>query len=148
MQKQKGISTLAGVIIIVVVAAVFVGGVFAYQYFVIKSSQIKIAQPINQTAGWKTYTNSQYGFEINLEKIKEAKEKWNDAVAEIKKLQICDLSFLLLEKLKKGKNILAEGAQAVMLDIDFGDYPNVTSSNTLPAELTLIAFLDKINTAH
>ncbi len=78
-----------------------------------------------------------YGFEINLEKIKEAKEKWSDAVAEMKKLQVCDLSFLLQEKLKKGKNILAEGAQAVMLDVDFGDYPNVTSSNTLPGNVCL-----------
>ena len=40
-------------------------------------------------------------------------------------------------RLKEGKNILAEGAQAVMLDIDFGDYPNVTSSNTLPANVCL-----------
>ena len=37
----------------------------------------------------------------------------------------------------EGKNILAEGAQGVMLDIDFGDYPNVTSSNTLPGNVCL-----------
>lgn len=78
-----------------------------------------------------------YGFEINQEKIEEARKKWNEAVAEMKKLQICDLSFLIQKRLKEGKNILAEGAQAVMLDIDFGDFPFVTSSNTLPANVCL-----------
>ncbi len=78
-----------------------------------------------------------YGFEINSEKIREAKEKWNNAIKELKKLQICDLSFLIQKRLNEGKNILAEGAQAIMLDIDFGDYPNVTSSNTLPANVCL-----------
>ncbi|MEK7539533.1 MAG: adenylosuccinate synthase [Patescibacteria group bacterium] len=78
-----------------------------------------------------------YGFEIDLEKINEAKEKWREAVKELKKLQICDLSFLIQKRLREGKNILAEGAQAVMLDIDFGDYPNVTGSNTLPANVCL-----------
>jgi adenylosuccinate synthase len=79
----------------------------------------------------------EYGFEFSLEKIKEARVKWLDAVKELKKLQICDLSFLIQKRLSEGKNILAEGAQGVMLDIDFGDYPNVTSSNTLPANVCL-----------
>ena len=78
-----------------------------------------------------------YGFEIDSEKIKEAKEKWNSAVRELKKLQICDLSFLIQKRLSEGKNILAEGAQGIMLDLDFGDYPNVTSSNVLPANVCL-----------
>lgn len=78
-----------------------------------------------------------YGFEIDLKKIKETKQKWQKAVKEIKKLKICNLSSLIQKRLKEGKNILAEGAQAVMLDINFGDYPNVTSSNTLPASACL-----------
>src|SRR3989338_3239462 len=56
---------------------------------------------------------------------------------EVKKLKICDVSFSIQKRLREGKNILAEGAQAVMLDVDFGDYPNVTSSNTLPANVCL-----------
>jgi len=78
-----------------------------------------------------------YGFEIPEDKINEAKEKWFNAIKELKQLQICDLSFLIQKRLNEGKNILAEGAQGVMLDIDFGDYPNVTSSNTLPANVCL-----------
>lgn len=77
------------------------------------------------------------GFEIIEDKMKEAREKWMLALDELKKLQICDLSLLIQNRLSEGKNILAEGAQAVMLDIDFGDYPNVTSSNTLPANVCL-----------
>jgi len=78
-----------------------------------------------------------YGFKIDLEKIKEARKKWLNAIKEIQKLRICNVSALVQSKLNAGKNILAEGAQAVMLDIDFGDYPNVTSSNTLPANVCL-----------
>ncbi len=78
-----------------------------------------------------------YGFEIPVEKIEEAKIKWQEALIEVKKMQICDLSFLIQKRLQEGKNILAEGAQGIMLDIDFGDYPNVTSSNTLPANVCL-----------
>ncbi len=78
-----------------------------------------------------------HGFEIDQNKLNKAKEKWWKAIEELKKLQICDLSFLINKRLSEGKNILAEGAQAVMLDIDFGDYPNVTSSNTLPANVCL-----------
>lgn len=78
-----------------------------------------------------------YGFEYSEGTIKETKEKWLSAIRELKKLQICDLSFLIQKRLSEGKNILAEGAQGVMLDIDFGDYPNVTSSNVLPANVSL-----------
>jgi len=78
-----------------------------------------------------------YGFEIVEDKISEARLAWLKAIDEVKKLQICDLSFLIQKRLKEGKHILAEGAQGVMLDIDFGDYPNVTSSNVLPANVCL-----------
>ena len=79
----------------------------------------------------------QSGFEINEEKIKEAKQKWDEALIEVKKMKIYDLSSLIQKRLKEGKNILAEGAQGIMLDVDYGDYPNVTSSNTLPANVCL-----------
>lgn len=78
-----------------------------------------------------------YGFEIPKKEIEEARNKWLSAINQLKKLQICDLAFLAQKRLAEGKNILAEGAQAIMLDIDFGDYPNVTSSNTLPANICL-----------
>src|SRR3989344_4731827 len=79
----------------------------------------------------------EYGFEIPMEKIKESRENWLNAIEELRKMNICELSKLINERLQEGKNILAEGAQGIMLDIDFGDYPNVTSSNTLPANMCL-----------
>lgn len=57
MQK---ISTLAGIIIIVAVAVIAFGGVFAYQYF----TKFQTPNSNIQTAGWKTYTNTEYGFEM------------------------------------------------------------------------------------
>jgi len=81
---QKQISTITGIIIIVAVAVIAVGGVFAYQYY--QNSQIPMtniqSNPNNQiqvkdeTADWKTYKNDQYGFEIkypesNFEQIND-----------------------------------------------------------------------------
>jgi len=59
MKNQKGIASI--IFIIIIIALLAVAGFFAYKYF---SAQKANNQPINQTAGWKTYTNSQYGFEF------------------------------------------------------------------------------------
>ncbi len=58
---------------------------------------------------------------------------WNDAVARLRQYQIINAIYYLHDALKTGKRILAEGAQGSMLDIDFGTYPYVTSSNTVSA---------------
>lgn len=55
------------------------------------------------------------------------------AVEELKKLTFIDSEEYLYQAQKKGKKILAEGAQGSLLDIDFGTYPFVTSSNTTAA---------------
>ena len=49
--------------------------------------------------------------------------------AEILKPYVCDISLLLEEALKAGKNVLLEGSQGTLLDVDHGTYPFVTSSN-------------------
>lgn len=49
--------------------------------------------------------------------------------AKILKKQITDTNFMLFTAISEGKNILFEGAQATFLDLDFGTYPYVTSSN-------------------
>lgn len=56
-----------------------------------------------------------------------------DAVTFLKQFQLIDSEYFLNEELKKGSAILAEGAQGSLLDIDFGSYPFVTSSNTVTA---------------
>lgn len=65
--------------------------------------------------------------------IKEWEEQFLEAVAYLAKLQIVNAEYWLEAHLKNGKKILAEGAQGSMLDIDFGTYPYVTSSNTIAA---------------
>ncbi len=70
----------------------------------------------------------QYDFAYDL---KEAEEQWFASIEELRKLNFIDSEYFLNERLKSGKNILAEGAQGTMLDIDFGTYPYVTSSNTV-----------------
>tara|TARA_R110002051_G_scaffold8755_1_gene35982 strand:+ start:80304 stop:81575 length:1272 start_codon:yes stop_codon:yes gene_type:complete len=55
------------------------------------------------------------------------------AVEELKQLTFIDSEEYLYQAQKAGKKILAEGAQGSLLDIDFGTYPFVTSSNTTAA---------------
>lgn len=58
---------------------------------------------------------------------------WLDAVENFKNFKLIDSEHVLNNALKDGQGILAEGAQGTMLDIDFGTYPFVTSSNTITA---------------
>lgn len=60
-------------------------------------------------------------------------QEWFDAIEYLKKYQVIDCEYYLNDAIKADKKILAEGAQGVMLDIDFGTYPFVTSSNTITA---------------
>ncbi len=67
---------------------------------------------------------------FNLEKLEE---KFFDSLNFLRNFSIIDSENFLFDSLKEGKRILAEGAQGCMLDIDFGTYPYVTSSNTTAA---------------
>jgi adenylosuccinate synthase len=60
-------------------------------------------------------------------------KKWFESLEVLKSLQIVDAEYYINEALDSGKRVLAEGAQGSMLDIDFGTYPYVTSSNTVTA---------------
>jgi adenylosuccinate synthase len=60
-------------------------------------------------------------------------EKWFKAVERLQSLPFVDGEFWINKALEAGDKILAEGAQGSMLDIDFGTYPFVTSSNTITA---------------
>jgi adenylosuccinate synthase len=65
--------------------------------------------------------------------IKEIEKDWFEALEFLKGFQFIDSEYFINEAIRSGKKILAEGAQGSMLDIDFGTYPFVTSSNTLTA---------------
>ncbi|MDE6824341.1 MAG: adenylosuccinate synthetase, partial [Duncaniella sp.] len=67
------------------------------------------------------------------ENLDELEEKWMDAIVYLKGFGIVDSEFLINSLLAEGKSVLCEGAQGTLLDIDFGSYPFVTSSNTISA---------------
>lgn len=70
----------------------------------------------------------QYDFEFD---IAAAEAEWMNSIETIKGFKLIDSEYYLNDALRAGKKVLAEGAQGTMLDIDFGTYPFVTSSNTI-----------------
>ncbi|MFP4025327.1 MAG: adenylosuccinate synthase [Thiohalospira sp.] len=72
----------------------------------------------------------QYDFTYNLE---EYEDKWLQGIELIKQFKLIESEHLINQYLQEEKTVLAEGAQGTLLDIDFGSYPFVTSSNTICA---------------
>lgn len=70
----------------------------------------------------------QYDHQVDWQQWEEA---FFEAVEFIRGLNIVNAEYWIDEHLKNGKKVLAEGAQGSMLDVDFGTYPFVTSSNTI-----------------
>ncbi len=67
------------------------------------------------------------------EDISAWEEEFFDAIEFLKQLKIVNGEYFINEQIRAGKRILAEGAQGSMLDVDFGTFPFVTSSNTISA---------------
>ena len=65
--------------------------------------------------------------------LTEIEKKWFEGIEYLKQFKFVDSEHTINNLLKEGKTILCEGAQGTMLDIDFGSYPFVTSSNTICA---------------
>ncbi len=73
-------------------------------------------------------------FNVDIQyNLEELEKEFFEGVKTLKKLQFIDSEFYIQQALSKNKTILAEGAQGSLLDIDFGTYPFVTSSNTTAA---------------
>mgnify|MGYP001042495835 FL=1 len=73
-------------------------------------------------------------FDVDIEyNLKELEAEFCEAIDDLKKLTFIDSEEYLNNAIRNGKTILAEGAQGSLLDIDFGTYPFVTSSNTTAA---------------
>ena len=69
-------------------------------------------------------------FEYDLAPLEKA---WREGIEYMKQFKFVDSEHFVANLLNEGKTILCEGAQGTMLDIDFGSYPFVTSSNTICA---------------
>ena len=75
-------------------------------------------------------TLDRLGFEYNLSEQEEAFFK---AIEVLRSFRILNTEYVINDLIDQGKTVLAEGAQGSLLDIDFGSYPYVTSSNTISA---------------
>lgn len=71
-----------------------------------------------------------HGIEYDLPALRI---QFMDAVGFLKGFKLIDSEYFINQCLREGKRVLAEGAQGALLDIDFGSYPFVTSSNTVTA---------------
>lgn len=65
--------------------------------------------------------------------ISEVERKWMEGVEYLRQFHIVDSEHEINQLMRQGKSVLCEGAQGTMLDVDFGSYPFVTSSNTICA---------------
>ena len=86
----------------------------------------------------KKYNNQKKTHSYLFKKAKDIdfdkeEKKFFSAINFLKKFNLTDTEYLINKNLINGKNVLAEGAQGTLLDIDFGSYPYVTSSNTTTA---------------
>ncbi|QTN39863.1 adenylosuccinate synthase [Cryomorphaceae bacterium] len=73
---------------------------------------------------------SHFDYEYDLE---EVEQEWFEGIENLKKLTLIDSEQYMADAIATGRKVLAEGAQGSLLDIDFGTYPFVTSSNTIAA---------------
>lgn len=67
------------------------------------------------------------------EDISAWEEEFFDAIEFMRQFKIVNGEYFINERIQKGQKVLAEGAQGSMLDVDFGTFPFVTSSNTISA---------------
>jgi len=67
------------------------------------------------------------------EDLSEMEKEFLDALDFLRQFKIVPGEYFINEKIRQGKKVLAEGAQGSMLDVDFGTFPFVTSSNTISA---------------
>jgi adenylosuccinate synthase len=89
---------------------------FREKYDFLKNKHIDILKQFNFT-----YDLAQY------------EADWFDGINTIREFQAVDSEYMINDALTSNKSVLAEGAQGTLLDIDFGSYPFVTSSNTICA---------------
>lgn len=71
---------------------------------------------------------------LNFEfQMADSETEWFEAVEALRRFRFVDSEYMINDLVKSGKSVLAEGAQGTLLDVDFGSYPFVTSSNTCSA---------------
>lgn len=100
------------------------GGNFTAMYNELKAGHLNLIRCMNSKIPDKCIDN------LSLE---EYEVKWLEAVERMRSFKMIDAEHFINKSIDEGKAILAEGAQGSLLDVDFGSYPYVTSSNTIAA---------------
>lgn len=72
-------------------------------------------------------------YRFNASALPEMEKTWLEGLKKLQEFEFVDSEYYLNQALQDNRKVLAEGAQGTMLDIDFGSYPFVTSSNTIAA---------------
>ena len=86
----------------------------------------------NRIAAHKELLEKFYNFDYK-ELLEQWEKEWMEGVEILKSFTLVDSEHMINDLIKDEKSVLAEGAQGTLLDIDFGSYPFVTSSNTICA---------------
>ncbi|MDL2238875.1 adenylosuccinate synthase [Bacteroidales bacterium OttesenSCG-928-K22] len=97
--------------------------------FIDKYNKLKFHH-LNIASMYKFHTND---FLLDKMSFNDYENQWLESINDLKKFHLVECEHFINELLDEGKSILAEGAQGAMLDIDYGTYPFVTSSNTISA---------------
>ncbi len=95
---------------------------FNQKYKLKKEKHLKIAE---------NYDFNLSEFQIDGKSFDAYEAIWLESLATLQSMKIIDSEHFVNSALKNGETVLAEGAQGTMLDVDFGSYPFVTSSNTI-----------------
>ena len=100
---------------------------FEEKYAAAKHRHIEMIENLNRLAVEKG------GEAVSLEGLEALEAEWMQGAAYLKQFRVIDSEHFVNNCLKEDKSILCEGAQGSLLDVDFGSYPFVTSSNTVCA---------------
>lgn len=97
---------------------------FRERYEILKNQHLQTAHTLNFNLNT---------FRLDGMTLDEYEAKWMESLETIKQFNLINSEYFINHCLQENKKVLAEGAQAAMLDIDFGTYPFVTSSNCVAA---------------
>jgi len=100
---------------------------FEAKYAAAKQRHIEMIESLNDLAIKKG------GEAVSFDGLDELEKEWMQGIDYLKKFKFIDSEHVINNLLKEGKSLLCEGAQGSLLDVDFGSYPFVTSSNTVCA---------------
>lgn len=100
---------------------------FEAKYAAAKQRHLEMIDALNHTAVEKG------GEAVSLDGLEALEQEWMQGVAYLRQFRFIDSEHFANKCLKEDKSILCEGAQGSLLDVDFGSYPFVTSSNTICA---------------